>query len=640
MRRSICLCEPHHVLAGDTSTWKFIYTTATTLGKGAKLKFDILTKGRNIDWETPQADIKKTSNVIYAQTEDGKVLTAKEIIAADWYVPQFEFTLQQDLKSGQSFTIVMGAPPKATPTSVNGNTCQTNSQRRRPFYLYIDPKGDGKYEDPEVFSIDIRGNILHTIQVLTPSFVVKNKRFDVIVRFEDRFGNLTNNAPADTLIDLSYEHLRENLNWKLFIPETGFVTLPNLYFNEPGVYKIQLRNLRTGEIFVSSPIKCFADNHKHLYWGLLHGESDRVDSTENIESCLRHFRDEKALNFFGTSCFDTVEETTNELWKLISQHVAEFNEDDRFSTFLGLQWRGTSPEEGLHQLVYTKDTKPLPRQKDLKTNSLKKIYKTFSSKEMLSIPAFTMGADTLYDFSEFNPEFERVVEIYNAWGSSECTEQEGNLRPITFNGKKGMKGNPEGSIQKALAKNCRFGFIAGGLDDRGLFWGFFEGDQVQYSPGLTAIMAKSHNRESLVEALYARHCYATTGKRIIIGMDIAGNGMGSELETKVKPGLVVNRHIAGFVAGTTSIERVEIIRNGDVIKTFTPKEPSFDFTFDDLEDLRNVLLDGGEGKPPFVYYYLRVLQADAHMAWGSPIWIDFNGELTQPAKKARKSPKK
>ena len=32
--------------------------------------------------------------------------------------------------------------------------------------------------------------------------------------------------------------------WKLFIPETGFITLPNLYFNEPGVYKIQLKNLK------------------------------------------------------------------------------------------------------------------------------------------------------------------------------------------------------------------------------------------------------------------------------------------------------------------------------------------------------------------------------------------------------------
>ncbi len=81
--------------------------------------------------------------------------------------------------------------------------------------------------------------------------MAKNKRFDITVRFEDEFGNLTNYAPEGTLVDLSYEHLRENLNWKLFVPETGFVILPNLYFNEAGIYRIRLRNQKTNEIFIS-----------------------------------------------------------------------------------------------------------------------------------------------------------------------------------------------------------------------------------------------------------------------------------------------------------------------------------------------------------------------------------------------------
>src|SRR6202035_2352412 len=122
------------------------------------------------------------------------------------------------------------------------NMAQTYVQRRRPFYLYVDPTGKGHYQEPEVFTMDIRGGDLKLIRILTPSFVTRNKRFDVIVRFEDEFGNLTSTAPDDTLIELSHEHLRENLNWKLFVPETGFITLPNLYFNEPGVYTITLRN--------------------------------------------------------------------------------------------------------------------------------------------------------------------------------------------------------------------------------------------------------------------------------------------------------------------------------------------------------------------------------------------------------------
>ena len=38
-----------------------------------------------------------------------------------------------------------------------------------------------------------------------------------------------------------------------------------------------------------------------------------------------------------------------------------------------------------------------------------------------------MGKGLQYDFKDFNPDFERVVEIYNAWGSS---EDMGCLRPI------------------------------------------------------------------------------------------------------------------------------------------------------------------------------------------------------------------
>ena len=145
---------------------------------------------------------------------------------------------------------------------------------------------------------------------------------------------------SDTLIDLSHEYLRENLKWKLFVPETGFQILPNLYFNEPGVYKIKLHNLKTDQVYISSPIKCVLESNESLLWGTFHGESERVDSTENIESCLRHIRDEKALNFFATSGFEDVEETTNDIWKLITQHVADFHENDRFISFLGFQWPG------------------------------------------------------------------------------------------------------------------------------------------------------------------------------------------------------------------------------------------------------------------------------------------------------------
>jgi hypothetical protein len=291
----------------------------------------------------------------------------------------------------------------------------------------------------------------------------------------------------------------------------------------------------------------------------------------------------------------------------------------------------------LRHFVYAKDTKPILRKKDSKNNSLAKILKTNNPKEMLSIPSFAMGKQTCYDFAEFNPEFEKVAEIYNAWGSSECLAKEGNARPIQ-GGKSGIGESVEGSLIKALGQGRRFGFVAGGHDDRGCYSELFEADQAQYSPGLTAILAKEHNRASLIEALQARSCYATTGEKIIVGLHIAGFPMGGEIDTKSRPGLEFNRHITGYAIGTAPLSEAVLVRNGKVFHSFPVKDERLEFEFDDTELLSQIALEPSADRPPFAYYYLRVTQTDGHIAWSSPIWVDLNARSAPiaPAKKLKK----
>lgn len=643
MRRSICFCEPNRAIAGETNTWKFHYTTGTKIPSGSLIRFDPMSIGRTIDWQIPTVEIKTEANSIFAYLESGKAFIMSEVVLPDRFAPVYEFILSDELEPGDTLSVVMGSTKRQPNTYVkNGTQAQTYAQRRRTFLLYIDPTGKGRFDDPETFTMDVRGSTLKTIKVLTPSFVARNKRFDVVVRFEDEFGNLTNQAPEDTLIELSHEHLRENLNWKLFVPETGFIALPNLYFNEAGIYTIQLKNCKTGEVFRSFPIKCFEENNRKLFWGSPHGESDRYDSTEDIESCVRHFRDDKAFNFFASSPFETFEETPADIWKKITQNISEFDEGDRFTAFLGFQWQGETGAEGMRQFIWSKENKPILRKKDGKYDSLGKIYNGFSPKELLSIPTFTMGKGMHYNFKNFSPQHERVVEIYNAWGSSECTAKEGNLKPIKGPAKKGVQETADGSIRKALNSNHRFGFVAGGLDDRGPFADFYEGGQEQYSPGLTAIISAEHNRQALFEALYNRSCYATTGARIIVGLSLAGIPMGQEVSTLDKHGLNYNRHLSGYAAGTEDLVWVQIIRNGEVLQEYKPEGYAFEFTYDDLTPLDKVVIDAKDKNPPFAYYYLRVMQVDGHMAWSSPIWVDYipgKPVARKPLKPGGKAPK-
>ncbi len=640
MRRSICYTEPALSTAGEVSTWRFSYTPAINLPKGASLKFDILSSGRPIDWEFPQTNPKEKKNLIWAVLPSGKTIPAQEIETLPPSPVAFEFVLPMEVKAGEVITICMGSPEAGSNVvDKKGNRAQTQVQRRRPFHLYVDPKGKGEYRDPEIFTLDVRGSTLKNIRIIAPSIVSKNKRFDVLIRFEDVFGNLTTNAPEGTLVEVTYEHLRENLNWKLFIPETGFINVPNLYFNEAGVYRIQLKVLQTNECFLSAPVRCIPDADRMLFWGLLHGESEKVDAAENIESCLRHFRDEKNLQFFASSPFESQEETSNEIWKTISNQVTEFNEDFRFSTFLGFQWFGDEEKEGLRQIVYVKDGKPILRKKESKANIVRKIYKSHHPKELISIPCFSMGKGLETTFHDFSPDFERVVEIYNAWGCSECTTKEGNLRPITASDSSGIGESEKGSIRKALAAGHRFGFVAGGLDDRGVYQNFYDSSQVQYSPGLTAIFSIEQTREALFQGLYNRCCYATTGEKIVLSFSIAGALMGGELNTKAKPGLYFNRHINCHVSGTKTLKEISIIRNGEIFHTVLPKASEIDFTFDDTEPLSKIAFPVSDGKPPFVYYYIRVIQEDGHIAWSSPIWIDLTADVAAPTLQ-KKAPKK
>lgn len=619
MRRSICCVEPSFAYAGQVATWKFIHTTSVPLPKGTRLKFDLLVQGRAHDWQVPSTHLKEKRNLIWMELADHKAIPAQRCTLPSPFAAAFEFTLPADLEVGEALTILMGGVGTAAD---QGTRAQIYVQRRRPFHLYIDPRGKGDYRDPEIFCIDVKGAALHTIRITTPSIVSKNRRFDVQIRFEDRFGNLTNNAPSGALIELSYEHLRENLNWKLFVPEAGFLNLPNLYFNEAGIYRIQLLNSATKESFLSAPMKCFAETEKNIYWGLLHGESEKADAKENIDSCLRYFRDEKGLHFFAISAFESIEETSNDAWRHISTQIAELNEESRFTTFLGMQWLSQEAPQGLRHLIYTKDNKPILRATDQKLGNLQKIYKSHHPKELLSVPCFTMASSCPTPFDACMPDYERVVEIYNAWGSSECSEKEGNPRPISFRGKKGVAESAKGSIRKALNAGHRFGFVAGGLDDRGVYSDLYNSDQVQYSPGLTAIIAPDQRRETLMHALYQRSCYATTGEKILLGFSLAGSSMGGELNTKAKPGLAFNRHLTGYAAGTKRLKEVCIFRNGKLLHTIHPRDYHAEFAFDDTDPLSSILLPGGENHIPFVYYYLRVLQEDEHLAWSSPIWID------------------
>lgn len=657
MHRTITQCESPNLRAGDIGTWKFSCIPATSLPKGTQLKFDMGIDGKMSDWETPDVTTiaknqpRKQKNVIWAQhhksgSEEYKCIPAEMLQEKKGHATIatcFLFTLPDAVEEGDSITICVGSPSEDPEVQKkDGNRARTKVKRRYPFALYIDPKGKKSFTDPELFHVNVLGNELDKLRVIAPSLWKKGKSNDLVIRFEDKHGNLTSYAHEDTEILFTHGMMRRNLTWNLYPPESGYISHPNTSFTDSGSFFIKLTNKRTKEEFYSDPILCDETDERSLLWGRFHGESRHHDSSENIESFIRRLRDQHAFQFFATSTPESEQEIPADIWKKISEQLDAYDDNDRFSTLAGFTWSGKDKDEGIKQLVYTKTNKPLLRKKETKNSTAAKIFKAHPAKDLFAIPSFTMFKECSYDFKNFDHDHEIAVEIYNAWGSSETHEADGNRFPIKIAGKKEAI-NKDGSIINALNQNCRFAFVAGGRDDRGPYSKLFDENYTQYPPGMTAVLATEHSREKLIEAVKNRKTYATTGPRIILTFNIAKAEMGDTVTTIAMPGLKNVRLVMGHIAGTDAIESVEIIRNGKVIETIHPEPRSDNEKYDprivdirylDTDHINDVALKSNDDRPNFVYYYLRITQKDGNVAWSSPIWIDHIGEeKKKPAKK-------
>ena len=124
--------------------------------------------------------------------------------------------------------------------------------------------------------------------------------------------------------------------------------------------------------------------------------------------------------------------------------------------------------------------------------------------------------------------------------------------------------------------------------------------------GLVAVYATERTRKSVFTALYDRHCYATSGDRIILEFACDGHMMGSEYQTDSAPLMTIS------VAGTTVIRRIEIKKNSSVVHVLEPNKSMVDL------DWRDPDFEGGKA----CYYYARVVQENGEEAICSPVWIE------------------
>lgn len=197
------------------------------------------------------------------------------------------------------------------------------------------------------------------------------------------------------------------------------------------------------------------------------------------------------------------------------------------------------------------------------------------------------------DWRDNDPVVEPIVEIYQ--GDRMSYEIEGAPRagydPKSGKDPANVAGwYPKGFINLALQKGVKFGFQA-------------SSDHWSTHISYFIVLAEGRDRASLLKAVKARHCYGATDN-ILLDFRCGPKIMGDDVTVVTRP--IFDIH----VVGTNKIAKIDVLRDSQVVATLKPAAREFKGQWSDMQLTRE----------PH-YYYIRVLQEDGEIAWGSPMWV-------------------
>ncbi|MDO8684857.1 MAG: DUF3604 domain-containing protein [Armatimonadota bacterium] len=364
--------------------------------------------------------------------------------------------------------------------------------------------------------------------------------------------------------------------------------------NEPGIYFIHGTGPGLKEAYL--PIRVSNDNKLNIYWGQLHGHTKESDGVDTIEDYYAYGRD---IGFLDVCAGNDHAEGIhrNNSWAREIAAVKSFYKPGEFVTLAGYEWT-TAGHRNVYFAEVSDDLPLLPA-----TVKGSETYQEFIGKLKESGKEVIIGYHTAHpvDLSNYDPDIHRLEETHSMWGTSEYPGNPGWT-------KLGDNFIPQASAQTALARGQKFGIVGGGDNHHGRpgrywygsRWGIFG-----HKEGAAAILAPKLERREVFDALKNRHCYGTTGERILVMLEINGHHMGDEFETS-EP---LSIHLEA--AGTRVLTQVELLRDNQVIWAKWLYEKSF------TADIQDAQAPQGQH-----WYYLRVTQQHGDdRAWSSPIWV-------------------
>lgn len=274
-------------------------------------------------------------------------------------------------------------------------------------------------------------------------------------------------------------------------------------------------------------------------------------------------------------------------WAYLQAVANRHQVPSEFATIFAYEWTGRSYPGPGHKVVYMPQEGAPVISRDIVTEG-RDVVAQVRELGGFCVPhhvGWTGANEDAHD-----PISQPVWEICSCHGCYESFEhplgQRGDLR--------------DHMIDAVLKRGHRFGFIACS-DGHGLLWHHGVGRKRDpFRTGLTVVQSNEVSRASILAAIRARRCYATSGVRIELDVRVHDKPMGSILDTSD------SIHVTARARGTAAIRELRFVGPDGILASAAGEGADAALAAD--------------VKVPYVY--ARVEQVDGEMAWSSPIFTN------------------
>ncbi len=439
-------------------------------------------------------------------------------------MPAFRLA-EGELGSGETVTLTFGDRSGGS----RGFRVQTHRADGMLLPVYVDLDGSGDLLSPRWPGLEVIGRPeVRGLRAFVPSIVAPDEPFELWVRGEDEYLN----RPSGPLPQL--EILLDGQPWRT-LEEGGpaLQSVTDVRLREPGIHRFTVRTADGSIRGSANPIRVEPNPGLRLYWGETHGHCGFAEGQGEAESFFRFGRDDSRLDFLTLSEHDAYMDAWE--WQRLRELTREFHSPGEYVTFLGYEWSASAREGGHHNVLFRTPDRELVGVQDAPELSLlyPGLLAANDPEDVLVIP----HAHNPGDWNRSDPSIERLVEVNSGHGVFEWF---GNLY---------------------LRNGFEVGFI-GASDDHRSMPGYgtpMRRPVRSQRAGIAAVWSPEKSADAIFDAMRSLSAYATTGERLILEGELNGHPMGTRQPQTDR------REITARVAGTSPIDKIEVIKNGTVV---------------------------------------------------------------------------